>query len=121
MELKSVTPMLRTPDVKSTVAFYTEILGFVCDGFNDDWTWASLRRDGAGVMFVSPEDTIAGEQPHLTGSLYFLTDDVDALWEEMRDRTRVAFPLDDQDYGMREFGIYDNNGYLLRFGEVGKR
>ncbi|MFN5228579.1 MAG: hypothetical protein ACK5Q3_18600 [Planctomycetota bacterium] len=25
--------------------------------------------------------------------------------------------LEDFDYGMREFAIYDNNGYLLQFGQ----
>ena len=38
-------------------------------------------------------------------------------WQRVRERARVCYPLEDFDYGMREFAIYDNNGYLLQFGE----
>jgi hypothetical protein len=34
-----------------------------------------------------------------------------------RARRRVAYPLEDFHYGMREFAIYDNNGYMLQFGQ----
>ena len=36
-----------------------------------------------------------------------------------RSRTRraSAIPIEDFDYGMREFAVFDNNGYLLQFGQ----
>jgi len=43
-------------------------------------------------------------------------DDVDGLWTAVKDRVRVCYPIEDFDYGMREFGIYNNNGYLLQLG-----
>ena len=46
--------------------------------------------------------------------------DVDALWERLKDVVRVCYPIEDFEYGMREFGIYDNNGYLLQFGQEGR-
>lgn len=30
---------------------------------------------------------------------------------------RVCYPIEDFHYGMREFAIFDNNGYLLQFGQ----
>ncbi len=48
----------------------------------------------------------------MTGSLYFKTDDVDALWLRLKDRCKVEYPLEDFDYGMREFAIRDNSDYL---------
>jgi hypothetical protein len=41
---------------------------------------------------------------------------VDAFWQLVKDRVKVCYPIEDFDYGMREFGIFDNNGYLLQFG-----
>jgi hypothetical protein len=32
-------------------------------------------------------------------------------------KLRIFYPLEDFDYGMREFAIYDNNGCLLQFGQ----
>ena len=55
--------------------------------------------------------------PTFTGSLYFHTDDVDTLWQRLKDRARICYPIDNFEYGMREFAIYDNNGYLLQFGQ----
>jgi uncharacterized glyoxalase superfamily protein PhnB len=55
--------------------------------------------------------------PLFTGSLYFRTDDVDGLWQRLKDKARICYPIDNFEYGMREFAIYDNNGYLLQFGQ----
>ena len=35
----------------------------------------------------------------------------------MKDKAEVVYPIEDFDYGMREFAIRDNNGYLLQFGQ----
>jgi hypothetical protein len=46
---------------------------------------------------------------------YFTTDDVDGPWEELKDKVRVCYGIEDFVYGIREFAIYDNSGYLLQF------
>ena len=61
-------------------------------------------------------ETTPGPSEWFTGSLYINPDDVDALWEQVKDKARVCYPIETFDYGMREFAIYDNNGYLLQFG-----
>jgi uncharacterized glyoxalase superfamily protein PhnB len=43
-------------------------------------------------------------------------DDADEVWNQLKDKAKVSYPIEDFDYGMREFAIYDNNGYLLQFG-----
>ena len=47
--------------------------------------------------------------------MYVYSDDVETLWEELKDETKVAYPLYDTHYGMREFGIRDLDGYMLSF------
>ena len=39
------------------------------------------------------------------------------MWEQVKDAARVCYPIEDFDYGMREFAVFDNNGYLLQFGQ----
>jgi len=34
-----------------------------------------------------------------------------------KDKVEIVYPLKDFDYGMREFGIKDWNGYILSIGE----
>ena len=63
-------------------------------------------------------DLRAGERTAaFTGSLHLKTDDVDSLWARLKDRVRICYPIETFDYGMREFAIYDNNGYVLQFGQ----
>ncbi len=109
--------MLRTKDVNGTIAFYTGVLGFTCDAFSEEWGWANLSRDGVSLMLATPNAHEEFVAPVFTGSLYFRCDDVNALWTQLADKARVCYPVEDFEYGMREFAIFDNNGCLLQFGE----
>lgn len=120
MRLIYLRPMLETADLRETIKFYTEMLGFVCqDMFPDDVhpVWASLQKDSVEIMFTVRNEHSTIEQPTMTGSLYFDPDDVDAIWEELKDKVTVEYPIENFDYGMREFAIRDCNGYLLQFGQ----
>jgi uncharacterized glyoxalase superfamily protein PhnB len=112
----SLRPLLRTKDLKATIEFYTRRLGFVCDGFSEEDGWASLRRDAVEVMVATPNVHVPFDAPVFTGSFYFNVDDVATLWAEVKDQAEVAYPLETFHYGMSEFAIYDNNGYMLQFG-----
>ena len=117
MTLQALTPMLRTPDLRGTIRFYTEILGFTCENVSDDWGWAALQCDGIALMLSGLNAHEGDVATAFTGSLYLRTDDVDGLWSRLKDRVRVCYPIEEFEYGMREFAIYDNNGYLLQFGQ----
>ncbi len=115
MKLQALIPMLTVTDVSASVSFYRDTLGFACA--NQMSGWASMSKDGVEIMFALPNAHIPFERPQLTGSLYLRCDDVDAVWQAVRDRVEIVYPLENFDYGMREFAIRDNNGYLLQFGQ----
>ena len=124
MKLEGLTPMLRTKRLPEAIAFYESVLGFACREYDEEWGWASLGRDGVALMLASPNVHEPFDEPAFTGSLYFRTDDVDGFWERVKDRARVCYPIENFEYGLREFGIYDRDGYLLQFGspiEKGER
>ena len=114
--LQALVPMLRVPDVPAAVAWDRDVLGFAgCTDGSEGW--ALLERDGIELMlsaFNAHEGDVAAR---FTGSLYLRCDDVDAWWERLKDSTRVCYPIEDFAYGVREFGIYDGNGYLIQFGQ----
>ena len=101
--------------MEETVRFYTGLLEFECANRMDGW--ACLQKDGVELMVALPNDHEPCEQSQFTGSFYFTTDEVDDLWERIRDHATVVYPLETFAYGMREFAIRDNNGYLLQFGK----
>jgi uncharacterized glyoxalase superfamily protein PhnB len=80
--------------------------------------WAALRRDDIELMVARPLEGDLFEQPAFTGSFYILVEDgIDRLWAELKDQAVICYPVEDFVYGMREFALYDNNGYLLQFGQ----
>ena len=116
MRFLAMQPMLRTKDLMATVEFYQEMLDFSCDGLDLEEGWASLSRDQVSLMVATPNEQMPFEKTVFTGSFYFHLDDVEALWQSLSGRVEVCYPIEDFDYGMREFAIFDNNGYLLQFG-----
>lgn len=113
--------MMWTEDIPGSIEFYTKTLGFTCDEYNESWGWASLSIDNVGVMFSKPNQHTPYEKIGFTRSFYFSVDDVDGLWEQIKDKVTVCYGIENFEHGMREFAIYDNNGYLLQFGqEIGQ-
>ena len=118
MPLLALTPMLRTWYLLASIAFNVDILCFACTHASDEPAWATLQRDGIELMLSGPNAHEGDTKPAFTGSLYFRIDDAAELWAQVKDSARVCYPIEDFDYGMREFAIYDNNGYLLQFGQA---
>ena len=115
IKFANVRPMLAVKSMDDTILFYRNLLGFEC--VNRLEGWAALRKDGVEIMISLPNEHEPFEKPALTGSLYFNTADVDELWDEIKDKASVVYPLENFYYGMREFAIRDNNGYILQFGQ----
>lgn len=109
--------MIYTDQLEETIRFYTDMLGFTLAGKNEDWGWASLYKDQVSIMLAKPHQHEEFEKPVFTGSFYFNTDEVDVLWQSLKDKVKVCYPIENFEWEMREFAIYDNNGYLLQFGQ----
>lgn len=117
MKLKSLRPVLWSDKFEETINFYSNFLGFKVGQRNDEWGWASLFKDKVEIMLAKPNTHIPFDGPKFTGSFYFNIDDVDKLWDKLRMNVKVCYEIDNFDWGMREFAIYDNNGYILQFGQ----
>src|SRR6478672_10039653 len=114
MKLVNVRPMLAVNSIDNTILFYRNVLGFEC--VNRMEGWAALQKDSVEIMISLP-NAQPFEKPTLTGSLYFNSSDVDDLWNEIKDKASIVYPIENFFYGMREFAIRDNNGYVLQFGQ----
>jgi uncharacterized glyoxalase superfamily protein PhnB len=113
----NLQPMLQVRDLRESIAFYTDVLGFKLDGtFPEDApTWAGLTSGNARIMITALD--AAAAQPSLTGVIYMYPDDVDAVWDRLKDVATVVEPIETRVYGMRDFSIRDPNGYMITFGQ----
>ena len=117
MKLTFLRPIIYTDKLQETIAFYRDVLHFTLVEYNESWNWASLNKDEVWIMLAAPNEHEPFEGPKFTGSFYFTTDSVDELWEELQHTTTLCYGIENFDWKMREFAIYDNNGYVLQFGQ----
>ncbi len=112
-----VVPMIHVPDVRATVDWYKAV-GFTVldtyDGGGEGLGFAILSFGNTEVMFNS------GGQPSThcrrEVDLYVYADNVDELFQTLRDRVEVVEGLHNTFYGMREFIIRDLNRFWMTFG-----
>lgn len=120
MKLTNLSPLLETNDIITTIEFYTQTLGFTLRGtfeHEGTTTWCDLVRDEVAIMFSLPNQNMKHGRIMLSGSIYINAEDVDTLWDLLKDKCEIVYPIENFVYGMREFAIKDNNGYVLNFGE----
>ena len=110
--------MIHVPDVRATVEWYRTI-GFTVAGTNEvdgEMDWAALSFGTTQVMLSEGGQPSSSHRREV--DLYVHTDDVDALYERLKDRVEVVEGLHDTFYGMREFIIRDLNRFWITFGQA---
>ena len=105
-------PVLPTPDIDVTRAFYCGQLGFDAIGPDMD-DYLIVRRDEMEIHFWKSDDR---KLPQLS-SCYIRGGEVPALHAEfsMRGVERLS-PFEVRPWNMKEFYVHDPHGNLLRFG-----
>lgn len=68
MKITGLRPMMWTEDLKGSVDFYVERLGFRCDELNEEWGWASLSIDEVSIMLSRPNVHTRYDKIGFTGS-----------------------------------------------------
>lgn len=116
-QFTALRPVFWTENLDETITFYMNVLGFTLMDRNDDWQWASLRKDEIYIMLSQPNEHENNASIRFSGSFYFNVNKVDDLWEDLKTKAKVCYEIETFEWGMREFAIYDNNRYILQFGE----
>lgn len=124
-KLTNATTMLIVSDVKRSAEFYRDKLGFKIDfifepGPNMMTPFASVSRDRLKVYLESydkyEEDYRGFEKVAVKAGVYFMVEDVDALYEEFVGRgSEPLWAPHDQSYGNRDFKLLDPDGHQLLF------
>ncbi len=117
MKYQPIVPMIWTNMLTETIDFYVQKLNFICGEYNEEWGWAALHKDDCELMVAKPNEHVSFDKPVFTGSFYIKVNDVDALWNDLKENVKICYPLEEFEWGMREFAIYDNNDYLIQFGQ----
>ena len=122
--LTSIWPSFIIVDLKSSISFYVDKLGFEVRyiGPDDDPYWAVVGRDNVSIMLkaVSPDIKPIpnyGRHEWAPWDAYIFTADPDKLFDEYKSND-VTFnkSIQDNSDNLRGFEIVDADGYVLFFG-----
>lgn len=136
--MNKLNPNLMVKDVKETVAFYTDNIGFKLvmavpetqDGIlneipeDTNVVYALVKNGNAEIMFQA-EKSFKEDVPSLSNislgascTFYFELGNLEDFYNKIKDNVEVVKGLFTTWYGMKEFYIRDNNGYILTFAET---
>jgi uncharacterized glyoxalase superfamily protein PhnB len=113
-----IVPMIHVPDVRSTVDWYVDIGFKIVDTYDDGGdglSFAILEFASSEVMFNQGGQSSSQRRREV--DLYIYIENIDELFERLKDRVEVVEPPHDQLYGMREFIIRDINGFWITFAQ----
>lgn len=132
--MKSLSPNLAVKDIKESVAYYQNNFGFeiemLVDSLQEDFNpvikedkeyiWALIKKGDVSLMLQeknSMKEDIGNFFNDISASmtLYIEVDDVESLYEKVKENVEILKPVYETWYGQKEFYIKDINGYILGF------
>lgn len=137
-----LTPELHCTDIKASLAFYVDLLGFDIQYQRPEDGFAMLMRQGSRLMLdeLGPAEATGTDRTWIAGAIEYPfgrgvnfqmeTDKVDALYAKVQKAgAKIFLPMEEKWYrcddvlaGNRQFIVQDPDGYLLRFFEdLGER
>ena len=126
IEIRGMTPLIQVFNMRRTLAFYRDILGFelVSDSGNgDDSSWVWLRLNNSDLMLndqyepghVPPAAPQERTKWHKDTCLYFGSSDPDAVYDYLKTKGVQCNPPKIAPYGMKQLHVTDPDGYGLCF------
>ncbi|RXQ94445.1 bleomycin resistance family protein [Ancylomarina salipaludis] len=137
MTFNKLTPNFEVQNIKKTVDFYVNVLGFslvmivpetqdgieqtIADG--KEYVFAMVVKDKVELMFQESESFkqdlkfAKGLSIAASISFYMEVNEVDKLYNDLKNKVSEISELKTAWHGMREFYIKDINGYMLGFAE----
>ena len=110
-------PFVPVRDLKETLNYYRDQLGF-----NEEWFWedtdAGIRRNDLQLLFMhDPEfvSRINSNGRHF--EICWFVNNVEEVYDEYKKKEiRIVSPLETKPWQMKEFTIEEINGYWIRIG-----
>lgn len=113
VDCERLHPGIRVADVPAAVDFYTSKLGF-----RTGFTWGEPEMMMAGMNLGDVQVFLEKGTPDPRGAaVYFVVGDADELYAFHREGgVEVLEPIDDREYGIRDYMVRDLDGNRLGFG-----
>jgi catechol 2,3-dioxygenase-like lactoylglutathione lyase family enzyme len=110
--ISEIRVMVDVPDLRPVRDFYTHVLGFPERRHKDIPDWIAMIELGPGRVIEFFQEAHPRRPP---AELSLQVADARVLWESIREKAKVDFPLRHNEWGDTSFGIIDPAGCRLTF------
>jgi catechol 2,3-dioxygenase-like lactoylglutathione lyase family enzyme len=121
-KIKKMSPQFLVTDIKRSLQFYTEKLGFDIDFQYEDF-YAGIVKDGCSIHLKVGKPSLEERENRRINEdldIVFSVEGVEDLYEEFSSKlVLLPQPLREMPYG-REFYVADPDGYIIAFLEEKK-
>lgn len=128
-DVRGLTPLFFVYDMPTSVRFYRDVLGFEVVQNSPPveevmFHWCLLRVGGADLMLNTAyefnSERPAQREPACTEAhndtcLYIACPDIDAAYDELKDKVPSIRKPTDAPYGMKQLYLRDPDGYAICF------
>ncbi len=113
--IRAIEPRLNVADLKRSVAFYADVLGFNIGLLwpEDSPQFAILNRDGSRLQLVG-----GGSSSESSCALSFDVSGATDFYSSIKDKVSVEWGPEVYFYHRREFGFRDPDGHMIIVSEL---
>ncbi|MBL0744768.1 VOC family protein [Chryseolinea lacunae] len=118
--LHSAVPVIASDDVRKSMAYYVDVLGFANDfEYGDPVTYGGVNWGEVEVYFTyDPGLCTVLRESEYHAEIFIWVIDANALYEEHRTRgAEIIEALNDRPWNARQYVVRDIHGYHLKFAQ----
>lgn len=118
--IHNTVPVISTNDIRSSILYYTKVLGFSPDfEFGDPITYAGVKSGEAEIYFTyDPDFAKLIQQKKIHPEIFIWLSDAEGLFKiHVANEAKIVEPISDRAWGARQYVVEEINGYHLKFAQ----
>jgi catechol 2,3-dioxygenase-like lactoylglutathione lyase family enzyme len=123
VKIRFANPVVFVKEIETSKRFYTEIVGLtiIQDAkvfilFEDHFS-IHQARELVNTIFGEDQESALELQGRENLLLYFESDNLEGIFERIKDRVSLIHPIEQQAWGQKVFRFYDPDRHIVEIGE----
>lgn len=119
-QIHSAVPVINTDDIKKSLAYYRDVLGFIPDfEYGDPPVYAGAKAGAAEIYFTySPNWLRILKEADVNLDIFIWVTNANNLYSlHVKNGADIVEPISDRPWGARQYVVRDLNGYHLKFAQ----
>ena len=121
LPIHETVPVIGTDDIRRSLIYYTEVLGFTEDfSYGDPLVYAGVKSAGKAELYFTLDVAFADavRRLNLKPEIFLWIPDAENLFKaHAQNGAEIIEPVADRPWGAKQYVVRDINGYYLKFAQ----